>query len=153
MAGVIISTAAGWPGENYKRNNLIAVNLPLRPGNSEGPLVDFSGRVVGINSLIAGPDVRIAVPVHTVKAFLIKALGSRKPAAVLRLNPSLIQSQWFVPNSAKYQLIQRQSLPGPHLPLLQILGQVLQVTLVAHGPRRHGPILLGNAECLHHLLR
>ncbi len=33
-------------------------------------------RLVGINTMITGPDVGLAVPIHEVKAFLHKALGS-----------------------------------------------------------------------------
>jgi S1-C subfamily serine protease len=53
---------------------LIQVDLPLRPGYSGGPLVDVQGRLVGINTMVAGPEVGLAVPVHEVKRFLRQAL-------------------------------------------------------------------------------
>jgi S1-C subfamily serine protease len=53
----------------------IAVSLHLRPGYSGGPLVDAQSRLVGINTIMAGPDVGLAVPVHIVKAFLREAVG------------------------------------------------------------------------------
>ena len=59
----------------------IVVSLHLRPGYSGGPLLDVEGRLVGINTMMAGPDVGMAVPVHVVKAFLREALGSQKVAA------------------------------------------------------------------------
>ena len=34
------------------------------------------GRLVGINTMMAGPDVGLAVPVHVVKKFLKENLGS-----------------------------------------------------------------------------
>jgi serine protease Do len=55
---------------------LIQVDLPLRPGYSGGPLVDVHGRLIGINTMMAGPEVGLAVPVHEVKRFLRRALGS-----------------------------------------------------------------------------
>lgn len=55
---------------------LIQVDLPLRPGYSGGPLVDVHGRLVGINTMMAGPEVGLAIPVHEVKRFLRRALGS-----------------------------------------------------------------------------
>ncbi|MCI0709319.1 MAG: S1C family serine protease [Chloroflexi bacterium] len=54
----------------------IAVDLHMRPGFSGGPLVDRHGRLVGINTLITGPNVGYAVPVHVVKKFLKENIGS-----------------------------------------------------------------------------
>lgn len=58
-----------YPGE------LIQVSLQLRPGHSGGPLVDGRGRLIGINTMIAGPQVGMAIPLHTVKCFLRDKLG------------------------------------------------------------------------------
>jgi serine protease Do len=79
-AGVVI--AMGPPPEIPARGELIQVGLHLRPGHSGGPLVDINGRLVGINTMIAGPDVGLAVPIHVVKAFLREKLGSPQPVAV-----------------------------------------------------------------------
>jgi len=48
----------------------LAVNLSLRPGNSGGPLVDVEGRLLGINSVMTGPDSGLAIPVNAAKRFL-----------------------------------------------------------------------------------
>ena len=56
----------------------IAVSLRLRPGHSGGPLIDVDHRLVGINTLVTGPEVGMAVPVHVVKAFLSETLGIRE---------------------------------------------------------------------------
>jgi S1-C subfamily serine protease len=58
------------------RRPLIQVGLSLRPGYSGGPLVDDSGRLVGINTMMAGPEVGLAVPTHEVKRFLRQSLGA-----------------------------------------------------------------------------
>ena len=50
--------------------------LQLRPGHSGGPMIDVQGRLVGINTMITGPEVGLAVPVHVVKDFLKHNLGS-----------------------------------------------------------------------------
>ena len=55
---------------------LIVVGLQLRPGYSGGPLVDDRGRLVGLNTMMAGPEVGVAVPVEVVKRFLRERLGS-----------------------------------------------------------------------------
>ena len=74
-AGMVIGV--GRPVENLPFDgDLIQVGLHLRPGHSGGPMVDSDGRLVGINIMIAGPDVGLAIPIQTVKLFLKKALGS-----------------------------------------------------------------------------
>lgn len=73
-AGVVIDV--GVPVEMAAlERELIQVSLRVRPGNSGGPLVDVRGRLVGINMMMAGPHVGMAVPVHVVKGFLRQALG------------------------------------------------------------------------------
>jgi len=73
-AGVVI--AVGVPPEMARMGReLVQVSLHLRPGHSGGPLVDVRGRLVGINTLMAGPDVGLAVPVHVVKSFLRSRLS------------------------------------------------------------------------------
>jgi S1-C subfamily serine protease len=57
----------------------VQASLLLRPGHSGGPMVDIHGRLVGINTMITGPKVGLAVPIHIVKEFLRQHLGS-KPA-------------------------------------------------------------------------
>ncbi len=71
-AGVVIGSGAELP-EIRGRREWIAVSLHLRPGHSGGPLLDTRGCVVGINTMIHGPDVGVAVPADVVKAFLQQA--------------------------------------------------------------------------------
>jgi S1-C subfamily serine protease len=60
--------------------NWLAVSLHLRPGHSGGPLFDVAGRLIGVNTLMTGPDVGAAVPVDVVKHFLKRALGTKAAA-------------------------------------------------------------------------
>jgi S1-C subfamily serine protease len=74
-AGVVISVGPH-PEGILPRRDFIQVNLPLRPGHSGGPLVDAHSRLVGINTMMNGPEVGLAVPVHEAKRFLRRALYS-----------------------------------------------------------------------------
>ncbi len=77
-AGMVI--AVGRPAEGIPFDgDLIQVGLRLRPGHSGGPMVDSAGQLVGINTMIAGPEVGMAVPIQTVKLFLKETLGSGAP--------------------------------------------------------------------------
>lgn len=78
-AGVVAGVDARLPEMPLADWDWIAVSLHLRPGHSGGPLVDEAGWLVGINTIMAGPDVGLAVPVYVAKDFLGRALrGERR---------------------------------------------------------------------------
>jgi S1-C subfamily serine protease len=56
---------------------MVAASLHLRPGDSGGVLVDAEGRLVGINTMMAGPNLGLAVSVDEAKRFARRALGTR----------------------------------------------------------------------------
>jgi serine protease Do len=68
--GVVIGVGADLPENPQPWRELVAVSLHLRPGHSGGPLVDTRGRLIGINTMMAGPEVGLAVPVDAVDRFL-----------------------------------------------------------------------------------
>ncbi|MCB8982235.1 MAG: trypsin-like peptidase domain-containing protein [Ardenticatenaceae bacterium] len=73
-AGTVIDVGVPLELPRYP-GDLIQVGLQLRPGHSGGPMVDGNGRLVGINTMIAGPQVGLAIPLHTAKKFLRVHLG------------------------------------------------------------------------------
>jgi serine protease Do len=79
-AGIVIGVGAQLPEVSATGREWIAVSLHMRPGYSGGPLIDTDGRLIGINTMITGPDVGMAVPVHVVKEFLRQA-GLNEPVA------------------------------------------------------------------------
>jgi len=59
--------------------NWIQMDTPINPGNSGGPLVDMTGRVVGINTRGGGQNLNFAVPVDTAKYVVDAILKSATP--------------------------------------------------------------------------
>jgi serine protease Do len=62
--------------------NWIQADLRLAPGNSGGPMADANGRVVGINTMIAG-GLALAVPSNAVTRFVLAAQSSTGSGASL----------------------------------------------------------------------
>jgi serine protease Do len=77
--GMVIDIGQPLEGLPY-RGALVQVGMQLRPGHSGGPMLNGRGELVGINTMIAGPQVGLAIPVQTVKRFLKQALGNRRNA-------------------------------------------------------------------------
>lgn len=73
-SGVVIGTGSDDLPERITGREWVMVSLHLRPGHSGGPLVDTNARLVGINTIMTGPDVGGAVPVDVVKRFLKQTL-------------------------------------------------------------------------------
>jgi serine protease Do len=70
-----------------RRNDTwVIADVRLAPGNSGGPLADALGRVVGINSMVAG-GLALAVPANAVAAFLD---GGRQRRLGVSLTPTVI---------------------------------------------------------------
>ena len=88
-AGIVIGTGEDLPETPSPAREWIAVSLELRPGHSGGPLVDVKGRLVGVNTMMAGPEVGMAVPVHVVKEFLRRELGTSTSVRELDCSVSL----------------------------------------------------------------
>ena len=66
------------PQSGRRGRRWLAASLHLRPGHSGGPMVDAEGRLVGINTMMNGPDVGVAVPVNAAREFLLRVqAGSR----------------------------------------------------------------------------
>ena len=62
--------------ETGEFGNWIQMDTPINPGNSGGPLVDMTGKVVGINTRGGGQNLNFAIPIDLAKEVLDKILAT-----------------------------------------------------------------------------
>jgi S1-C subfamily serine protease len=79
-AGVVSALGRSLPtrsGANVRIvDNVIQTDAALNPGNSGGALADGHGRVVGINTAVAGVGLGLAVPINAATRKIVAALMS-----------------------------------------------------------------------------
>jgi S1-C subfamily serine protease len=77
-AGVVSALGRSLPTNNGSASRLIEdviqTDAALNPGNSGGALADSHGRVVGINTAVAGAGLGLAVPINATTRKIIGAL-------------------------------------------------------------------------------
>ena len=77
-AGVVSALGRSLPARSATTSriidNVIQTDAALNPGNSGGALVDGRGRVVGINTAVAGVGLGLAVPISAATRRIIGAL-------------------------------------------------------------------------------
>ncbi len=79
-AGVVSALGRSLPTKTASAarvvENVIQTDAALNPGNSGGALVDARGRLIGINTAVAGVGIGLAVPINATTRKIISALMS-----------------------------------------------------------------------------
>ncbi|HSZ41575.1 MAG TPA: trypsin-like peptidase domain-containing protein [Trebonia sp.] len=98
-AGVVSALGRSLPtGEHGLIEDVIQTDAALNPGNSGGALADSHGRVVGINTAVAGIGLGLAVPVNATTRHIMSALMHdgrvRRAYLGLVVSPAPVPQQW-----------------------------------------------------------
>jgi serine protease Do len=75
------------PLRGLGRQSWVQADVRLAPGNSGGPLADARGRVIGINTMVAG-GLALAIPSNSVRDFL--SAGPANAWLGVTVHPALI---------------------------------------------------------------
>ena len=74
-AGIVSALGRSLPTQSGRTiDEVIQTDAALNPGNSGGVLADGSGRMVGVNTAVAGIGVGLAVPINSTTRGIITAL-------------------------------------------------------------------------------
>ncbi|HYB18209.1 MAG TPA: trypsin-like peptidase domain-containing protein [Streptosporangiaceae bacterium] len=97
-AGVVSALGRSLPARGRVIEDVIQTDAALNPGNSGGALADADGRVVGINTAVAGVGLGMAVPVNGTTRRIISALMAdgrvRRAYLGLAMVPGPVPAAW-----------------------------------------------------------
>ncbi len=122
-AGIISGIGAIETGWRRGKAKYIRSDVQLAPGNSGGPMLDARGCVIGINAMIFGGDLGVAIPSHIATQFLAVAEGQQPVLGVG---------------------VQQVVLPTPLQGATQQRLGLLVVAIQHDSAAQHGGVLLGD---------
>lgn len=88
-AGIVIACGADLPEFQTGGREFVVADVHMRPGHSGGAMIDSEAKLIGVNVMINGPDVGMAVPAHVVQNFL-RELGTLQRAHEPHRAPSVM---------------------------------------------------------------
>jgi serine protease Do len=91
-AGIVSGISAAKEDGDDSPRRYIKSDVRLAPGNSGGPLLDAEGKVIGINAMIFGGDLAVAIPSNVVSSW-VAGLPKRRVTLGIEVQPIELPSQ------------------------------------------------------------
>lgn len=88
-AGIVVAAGQAAAEGGPRMGDHLQTDVTLLPGNSGGPLVDAWGRVIGINTMVAG-QISLAIPSQAVERF-VEGGPAARPNAYLGIEVTFVR--------------------------------------------------------------
>ncbi|MGZ6304215.1 MAG: S1C family serine protease [Ktedonobacteraceae bacterium] len=124
-AGIVSALSKVKMRNSNRQLEYIKSDVRLAPGNSGGPLLNALGQVIGINAMIMGGDLSVAIPSTVVSTWL-----TQLPQARITLGVQIQTTE--LPSDLRHELANDQSLG------------LLVVGIIAGGLAAHANLLVGD---------
>ncbi|HEX2914345.1 MAG TPA: trypsin-like peptidase domain-containing protein [Chloroflexia bacterium] len=82
------------PGGNGRTTRYLRSDVRLAPGNSGGPLLNAAGEVIGINAMIFGGDLGVAIPGDVAADWVASLAGKRRSFLGAGVRPVQLQGSY-----------------------------------------------------------
>jgi len=124
-AGIVSALSNVTIRNSNRQLEYIKSDVRLAPGNSGGPLLNVLGQVIGINAMIMGGDLSVAIP-STVVSTWIAQLPQARITLGVQIQPT------GLPTDIRHSLANEQTLG------------LLVVGIIAGGLAEHAKLLVGD---------
>lgn len=117
-----LNRVVGREGSRETLSGLIQTDAAINPGNSGGPLLDSSGRMIGVNTAIVSPTgansgLGFAVPsdrvVESVELVLERSSSDQTPVLGISVLDPRVVSEWGVPDELNNRGLFVRRVSGP----------------------------------------
>lgn len=126
-AGIVSGVGEIPAGRDEQPASYIRSDVRLAPGNSGGPLLNARGEVVGINAMIFGGDLSVAIPSHVAIAWAAR-LPARPVFIGLGVQPAELPAAYGANGQRTGLLVAQVAPDGPAARAGILVGDLL-VTL------------------------
>jgi serine protease Do len=123
-AGIVSGVGEIPAGRDEQPASYIRSDVRLAPGNSGGPLLNARGDVIGINAMIFGGDLSVAIPSHVALAW-VKRLPARPVFLGLGVQPAELPAGTGAEGQRTGLLVAQLAAGGPAVLAGMLIGDLI----------------------------